>query len=88
MASTPGPSSPTVVQYNSAAPIALYTGVRGEIQMDTGKTAIVLHDGSTLGGFTLQASGVTALSAASSSADIISKVNEIIVKLQSAKLMG
>ncbi len=88
MAQSPGPSEPIVVQYNSAAPIALYTGVRGELQMDFGKKALVLHDGSTQGGYTFQASAVTALSAAATSSEIITAFNTLLTKLQTAKLMG
>lgn len=88
MAQSPGPSSPTVIQYNSAAPIALYTGVRGELQANTTKMALVLHDGATQGGFLFQASAVTALSAASTTSQIITAFNDLIVKLQTAKLMS
>ena len=88
MATIRAGSNTVIVPVNSAAAIALYTGVEGELGMDSSRVALVLHDGSTAGGFTLQASGATPLSAASNSADIIAKVNEMITKLTAAKLMS
>lgn len=81
-------SDAVVLQHNSAAPIALYTGSRGELLMSQDRIALVLHDGSTQGGFTLQATSAAPLSAMATVSEVVTKINTILTNLTAAKLMG
>jgi len=77
-----------VARVNSAAAVAFYTGIIGEVILDSTHMALVLQDGVTQGGFRLQATSAAPLSAASTTPQIITKVNEILTNLTAAKLMG
>lgn len=88
MVTTRGGSNPTILHANSAAAIALYTGVIGELNLDATNWALVVQDGISPGGIKYQASAATALSASATSTEMLNKINELMTKLTTAKLMG
>ena len=87
MASIREGSKQTVTVVNSAAAFTHYVGPIGELDLDSTNMALIIHDGATSGGIRYQASAAIALSAGSTSAQIITKINELITNLTTAKLM-
>lgn len=77
-----------IVQGNSGVALTNYVGVRGTLVMDYNNKILRLHDGQTSGGIVFQASTIAQLSAAATTAELVTAYNLLISGMRIARLMS